>query len=207
MKKAVSILCYLLFSQFINGQEVEDKIYHLNIMSSIGSGDLTNNQVGVVNGNYLRWGVQLDTRLFKDTFLDNIFLSAGLGHSDFKGNFTVNNQSQRLQNSYIDLPIMVNFKQNLSPDNKLVFFISGGISVNYLYQSNLLSLTGDQNVDSKGFNIGGVGRIGFEYLFSNVYYLGIAIHDYRDFNDIEKNGISNRLNNVNALNFSIGFRK
>lgn len=207
MKKTGFILCYLLLSQFINAQEIEDKIYHLNIMTSIGNGDLTNNQLGVFNGNYSRFGLHLDTRIFKDSFLDDAFLSVGLGHSEFKSNLSVNNQSQRFKNSYIDLPIMINFKQNISPDKKLVFLISGGISINYLYESNLQSLTNNQNFSSKGFNTGGVGRIGFEYLFSNVYYLGFAYHDYRDFNKIEKNGISNNLNNVNALNFSIGFRK
>jgi hypothetical protein len=102
---------------------------------------------------------------------------------------------------------MVNFKEYFSNDKKLVFIISGGVSFNYLFKSNQVSQNGSQNLDLNGFNIGGVGRIGFEYLFSNQYYFGIAYHDYRDFNKIEKNNLSNKLTNINSINFSIGFRK
>ena len=207
MKRIILTMLFVFAFKIAYSQQMEDKIYHLNIMSSVGSGNLTNNQLGVLNGNYFRLGLHLDSRILKDTFLDDIFISTGLGFTQFSGNFIANNQSVNINNRYIDLPLMINFKEYFDKEKKLIFIISGGLSLNYLFDSNQKSINNNQNLDVNGFNLGRIGRTGIEYLLTNKYYLGIAYHYYGDFTKIEKNGVSNSLNNVNSVNISIGFRR
>lgn len=141
--------------------------------------------------------------------LKYLIVESGLEYFKTQGNLEVSGKSEFLENKYLSIPIGVNAKLGMkkNPDNTKPRFsalIAAGIYTNYLMKSVVEGVSSETDL---GWNFGAYTKFGIHIQASDLLSLGVGMKALQDFSDIERNGISIKLERRNTiyLNFGIHF--
>lgn len=199
-------LLLILVSTSIFSQTVEvSKKFDFSFAFNIGSANLENNQIGIVNGNMYAVNLQASYMLFENTFLNDIRLQSGLNFTEFSSDTNIDGLSATFRNNYIQAPLNIIISKT-SQSGKYRFNYGGGINANYLLTVDLEQLSGDSDQNINKFTIGYQILAGIDYFMHEDFYIGIHVGGNGDFTDVEKDGVTNQLKRGNFLQLSFGTR-
>lgn len=204
MRHVFILLTFVTTGLFSQTVEV-DKNFDLSFAYNIGSANLENNQLGVVNGNVNTASLQASYRLFEDTFLNDIRLQSGFSFTEFSSDTNINGLSAAFRNTYLQVPLNVIFSKT-SENEKYRFNFGGGINANYLLKVDLDQLSGDTDENINDITIGYQILAGIDYFLHEDFYIGIHVGGHGDFEEIEHDGITNKLERGSFLQLSFGTR-
>lgn len=197
-------LLLVLVSTTLFSQTVEDdKKFDLSFAFNIGSANLENNQLGVVNGNVNSASLQASYLALEDTFLNDIRLQLGFNLTEFSSDTNINGLSAAFRNTYIQAPFNVIFSKT-SQNEKYRFNFGGGINANYLLSVDLNQLSGDTDESINDITFGYQILAGIDYFLHEDFYIGIHIGGHGDFEEIDNDGVTNKLERGSFLQLSLG---
>lgn len=138
-------------------------------------------------------------------------ISSGIGFLEFNANPTIAGNTASLKNSYLHIPVQFNNdfaifnKEN--PENQKIFFTVGlGLYANSLIKQELETVTGNSSVKNQGWNFGFSSQIGAKFVVSDAINIGLGFEGQSDFTKMKKDGNEQRIENINAVYFKLGFK-
>ena len=200
MKKVQFALLFLLLSFIANSQEEPKKPeFGLNINGKIGFGKLIQNGMVNLNGSINAGEVLFFYRLESGTSF-----SVGAGMLDFNANGVSDGESYALKQSYLRIPINLNYslfilKNQL--DSKLSAYGGIGVYANTLLKEEIQTLSQNFELKNQGWNLGFGLNFGMLFEIYDETSFGIGFESQSDITKMKKNGVERKLENINTINF------
>ena len=205
MKKVQFALLFLLLSFIANSQEEPKKPeFGLNINGKIGFGKLIQNGMVNLNGSINSGDILFFYRLPSGTTI-----STGVGMLDFNANGVTGGESYSLKQSYLRIPINLNYslfilKNQL--DSKLSAYGGIGIYANNLFREEIQTIDQTFKNKNQGWNAGLGFNLGLRFGVTKDVNFGIGFESQSDITKIKKNGTERKLEEINTVNFSFEFK-
>lgn len=208
MKKLLLTTSLLLFTVVSFAQNTkETKESKLEFIATGKLGWAKINQSGFVslNANSNAGDLLLSYKLGK-----NWGLSSGVSLMELNANLTLNGATASLQNSYLQIPLKIGGDYvmfNMDQSNSKVFFnVGAGFYASTLLKSELETLTGNSTTKNLGWNYGIVFNTGVKFLISDKTSIGIGFEGQGDLSKMKKDGLEQKVEQINSIYFSFGFK-
>jgi hypothetical protein len=201
MKKIQFALLLLLVAFNCNAQEQTKKTeLGFNLNGKIGFGKLIQNGMVNLNGSINSGDVLFFYRLPSGTTI-----SAGVGMLDFNANGVTGGESYALKQSYLRIPINLNYSLFIFEDqldSKLS--ASGGIGVyaNSLIKEEVQTVIETFKNKNQGWNAGLGFNFGLRFEVTKSLNFGIGFESQSDITKMKKDGVERKLEEINTVNFS-----
>ena len=205
MKKCQFVLLLLLLTFSVKAQEDPKKTeFGLNTNAKIGFGKLIQN--GMVN---LNGSVNSGDILFFYRLPSGTTISAGVGLLDFNANGVIAGESYALKQSYLRIPINLNYsffilKDQL--DSKLSSYAGIGVYANSLLKEEVQTVNETFKNKNQGWNAGLGFNLGLRVGVTKNLNFGIGFESQSDFTKMKKNGVERKLQEINTVNFALEFK-
>lgn len=205
MKKVQFALLFLLLSFIANSQEEPKKPeLGLNINGKIGFGKLIQNGMVNLNGSINSGDILFFYRLPSGTTI-----STGVGMLDFNANGVTGGESYSLKQSYLRIPINLNYslfilKNQL--DSKLSAYGGIGVYANTLLKEEIQTIDETFKNKNQGWNAGLGFNVGLRFGVAKNMNFGIGFESQSDITKMKKDGVERKLEEINTVNFSFEFK-
>lgn len=137
-------------------------------------------------------------------------LATGLGYTELNANATVSGNTVSLKNSYLQIPLKVigdfSIFNKEQSDSKIFLKVGAGLYANTLLKSEMETLSGNSDTKNMGWNFGFETQIGVKFIVSDFMDLGLGIESQSDFSKMKKDGVEQKIEQLNALYFNLGYR-
>lgn len=137
-------------------------------------------------------------------------IGTGIGFMEFNANPTIAGNTASLKNSYLQIPVRFVGDFNVfgkESDNQKIFFTIGlGLYANTLLKSELETISGNSDAKNLGWNFGFSSQIGAKFMLTDALNLGIGLEGQTDLSKMKKDGAEQKIENMNALYFSLGLK-
>jgi hypothetical protein len=205
MKKTQFALLFLLLAFNVNSQEVPKKSEKgLSMNGKIGFGKLVQN--GTVN---LNGSVNSGDLLFFYRFSSGTTISSGVGLLDFNANGVTAGESYALKQSYLRIPINLNYSLFILEDqldSKLSGYGGIGVYANSLLKEEIQTIDETLKNKNQGWNAGLGFNVGLRFGVAKNMNFGIGFESQSDITKMKKDGIERKLEEINTVNFSFEFK-
>ncbi|WP_396159546.1 hypothetical protein [Flavobacterium sp.] len=208
MKKLLLTTSLLLITVVCLAQNTKEaKESKLEFVATAKLGWAKINQSGFVslNANSNAGDLLLSYKLGK-----NWGLSSGVSLMELNTNLTLNGATASLQNSYLQIPLKIGGDYvmfNMDQSNSKVFFnVGAGFYASTLLKSELETLTGNSTTKNLGWNYGIVFNTGVKFLISDKTSIGIGFEGQGDLSKMKKDGVERKVEQLNSIYFSFGFK-
>lgn len=209
MKKLVLSFFVLLMSYNALAQSTpEKKESNLEFTVNTKFGFAKLKQTGYVplNGNVNGADILFSLPLGK-----NWDISSGIGFLEFNANPTIGGNTASLKNSYLHIPVQFNnefaiFNKENSKNQNIFFTVGLGLYANSLIKQELETVTGNSSAKNQGWNFGFSSQIGAKFVVSDAINIGLGFEGQSDFTKMKKDGNEQRIENINAVYFKLGFK-
>lgn len=137
-------------------------------------------------------------------------ISSGIGFLEFDTNLSIAGNTASLKNSYLHIPVQFSTDfaifSNEKPENQKIFFtVALGVYANSLLKQELETVTGNSSAKNQGWNFGFSSQIGAKFILTDALNIGIGLEGQSDFTKMKKEGNEQRIENINAIYFKMGF--
>lgn len=134
----------------------------------------------------------------------------GAGYYQFDANTTLNGNPMSLRNSYLQLPLKLKrdcviFKDKSQTQNTYLT-VGFGAYANDLLKQEMQSSSVTDKAHNLGWNFGFVSQLGVKFKMSDIINLELGFESQSDFSKMKKNGVENKIQNLNVLFFSINYK-
>lgn len=137
-------------------------------------------------------------------------LASGLGMIQFDFNRTFAGNTTSFRNSYLRVPLNLIGTYSiykLKPANEAVFLTYGfGFYANNLIKQEIDTGIVATSASNLGWNFGYSIQLGMKFIVSDALNLGVGYEVQSDFSKIKSNGTEQKLEGLNTINFTIGFK-
>ncbi len=187
-----------------NTEQKESKI-GLNVNGKLGFARLKQTDFAPLNGNINGADVLLSFKLGKKWDI-----ATGLGYSQLNANATISGNTASLQNSYLQIPAKIigdftvfNNEQSVS---RVYLNLAAGIYANTLLKSEVETISGNSTTKNMGWNFGVATQVGLKFIVSDIVDVGIGLESQSDFSKMKKDGFEQRIEQINAFYFNLGYK-
>ena len=138
-------------------------------------------------------------------------VSSGIGFFEYNANPTIAGNTASLKNSYLHIPLQFGsdfaiFNSENSQNQKIFFNVGLGLYANTLLKQELETVTGNSTAKNQGWNFGFSSQIGLKFLLTDALNIGIGLEGQSDFTKMKKDGAEQRIEQINAVYFKMGFK-
>lgn len=138
-------------------------------------------------------------------------ITSGIGFLEFDANPSIAGNTASLKNSYLHIPVQFSTDfaifSNEKPENQKIFFnVALGVYANSLLKQELETVTGNSSAKNQGWNFGFSSQIGAKFVLTDALNIGIGFEGQSDFTKTKKDGNEQRIENINAVYFKMGFK-
>lgn len=137
-------------------------------------------------------------------------LSSGVSFMELNANLTLDGTTASLTNSYLQIPLKIGGDYvmfNMDQSNSKVFLnIGAGFYASTLLKSELETLSGNSTSKNLGWNYGIVFNSGIKFLISDKTSIGIGFESQGDLSKMKKDGVEQKIEQLNSIYFSFGFK-
>lgn len=200
MKKQIFISTFFLIFSLNSFSQENSEIIKSKWSGSLdfftGNSILKDNNLGALNGNINTINFSLNYYL---TEKKNIYLSTGLSIFSLNANFQNGLNQSLLNNSYFQIPLVINNKWFLTSEKKLYTKIGLGLYASYLFRSTQINYSEENKLKLSGINFGYLIDWGFGYEISENSSIDFGVRAMNDFNDIKNNNMEQKLKNIILL--------
>jgi opacity protein-like surface antigen len=210
MKKQILLGLLILLScgaiaQTIKTQETSSHKFEFIAVPKLGYAKLIEAGNAPVTGFINAGDVLLSYQISKD-----YKLVTGIGMIDFDYNKTLSGSSAGFRNSYIRVPLNLTGTWSLhkvKPENETVFLAYGfGLYTNNLLKQEIDNGTVAVSAGNLGWNFGVSVQLGMKFIVSDVLNLGVGYEVQSDISKIKSNGVEQKMQGLNTINFTLGFK-
>lgn len=209
MKKLILPALVFLFSYTALAQTTSEKKennFKFEVNTKLGFAKLRQTGSVPLNGN-----VNGADILFSFPLGKKWDITSGIGYFEYNANATIAGNTASLKNTYLHIPVQFNSdfaifnKEN--PENQKTFFTIGlGLYANSLLKQELETVTGNSSAKNQGWNFGFSSQIGLKFILSDALDIGMGLEGQSDFTKMKKDGAEQRIEQINALYFKMGFK-
>ena len=208
MKKLLlttSLLLITVVSFAQNTKEAKESKLEFVATGKLGLAKINQSGFVSLNANSNAGDLLLSYKLGK-----NWGLSSGVSLMELNTNLTLNGATASIQNSYLQIPLKIGGDYvmfNMDQSNSKVFFTVGaGFYASTLLKSELETLTGNSTTKNLGWNYGVVFNTGVKFLISDKTSIGIGFEGQGDLSKMKKDGVERKVEQLNSIYFSFGFK-
>ncbi|PZO29079.1 MAG: hypothetical protein DCF13_06935 [Flavobacteriaceae bacterium] len=206
MKKVQFTLLFLLFALSVSAQEATTKKAELgfNMNGKIGFGKLIQNGMVDLNGSVNSGDILFFYRLPSGTTL-----STGVGLLDFNANGVTSGESYALKQSYLRIPINLNYSIFILEnqlDSRLSAYGGIGVYANTLLKEEIQTIDETFKNKNQGWNAGLGFNVGLRFGVAKNMNFGLGFESQSDITKMKKNGVERKLEEINTVNFSFEFK-
>lgn len=138
-------------------------------------------------------------------------ISSGIGYFEYNANPTIAGNTASLKNSYLHIPVQFNSDFAIfnieNPESQKIFFNVGlGLYANTLLKQELETTSGNTATKNMGWNFGFSSQIGLKFVLTDAFNIGMGLEGQSDFSKMKKDGAEQRIEQINALYFKMGFK-
>jgi len=208
MKKQIITALAIVLSFAVHAQtntEQKESKMELDITGKLGFARLKQTGFATINGNINGVDLILAFKMGKKWGL-----GTGLGYSELSANTTISGNTASLTNTYLQIPAKIigdftvfNNEQSIS---RVSVNIAAGLYANTLLKSELETVSGNSDTKNLGWNFGLSTQIGAKFIISDIMSVGIGLESQSDFNKMKKDGVEQKIEQINALYFNVGYR-
>jgi len=210
MKKQLLAAFLLLSSLTVMAQtnteqkEKESK-FEVIINSKLGFAKLKQEGFVPLNGNINGAEILLSYKIGK-----NWDLATGASYMELNANPTFAGNTASLKNTYLQIPLKVFgdftiYKKEQSP-SKIALIIGAGLYANTLLKSEVETISGNSDTNNLGWNFGLTTQVGVKFAISDALNVGIGSENQGDFSNMKKDNVEQKIEQINALYFNLGFK-
>ena len=206
MKKQILALA-LLAASYTTLAQTETKQAKLSLIFDAKLGFARISQEGSVNLNGSIHGSDI---LLSYRFFKNWDIATGYGMLEYNANSILAGNATSLKNTYIQIPLRIGndyivFKNKETQNPNVVFTISGGFCASTLIRQEIETISGSASNKNLGWNFGFISQVGIKFLISDKLNLGLGLEGQNDLTKMKNNGTEQRIEQLNALFFKLGF--
>ena len=209
MKKqfvSIILLCSFctLYAQTSLKNEVSKNKFEVYVIPKLGFAKITETENVPLHGYFNGCDALLSISMKK-----KFRFSTGISYFEISGNRNFAEGSVSLKNSYIQIPLNVNFDFPLSkniPENQVCFLSFGiGCYANDFINQQIETIVETTNLNKLGWNFGFKSQFGLKFLVSGKMNLGIGFENQIDLSQVKSDNIEYKT--VSSLvHFSVGYR-
>lgn len=138
-------------------------------------------------------------------------ITSGIGYFEYNANPTIAGNTASLKNSYLHIPVQFNndfaiFNNENSQNQKIFFNVGLGLYANTLLKQELETTSGNTDTKNMGWNFGFSSQIGLKFVLTDAFNIGMGLESQSDFTKMKKDGAEQRIEQINALYFKMGFK-
>ena len=208
MKKQIISTFAILLTLSATAQQTSDKKeskFELQANSKLGFAQLNQSGEVSLNGNTNAGEVLLSIKIGKKWYL-----APGFSVMEFNANPTIAGNTASIKNTYLQIPLKAIGEYAVfgkeQSDSKILLTIGIGLYASTLLKSEIQTVAGNSNVTNLGWNFGLSTQIGAKFILSDKLNLGIGLENQGDLNDMNKNGVSQKMKQINSLYFTVGLK-
>jgi len=209
MKKLILLPLVFLISHTALAQSTTEKKesnFEFEVNSKFGFAKLKQTGSVPLNGNINGADILFSLPLGKKW---NI--STGIGYFEYNANPTIGGNTASLKNSYLHFPVQFNndfaiFNKENTENQKIFFTVGLGLYANSLLKQELETVIGNSSAKNQGWNFGFSSQIGAKFILSDALTIGFGLEGQSDFSKMKKDGAEQRIEQINALYFKMGFK-
>lgn len=208
MKKQIILVLTILLSLSAKAQTTTEKTeskLEFIINSKLGLAKLKQSGFVSLNGNSTGADALLSFKMGKKWDL-----AAGLGYTEFNANPTIAGNTASIKNTYLQIPVKVvgdfSIFDKVQSDSKIFLSIGAGLYANTLLNSEIETVSGNSSTKNLGWNFGISTQIGAKFILSDVMNLGLGLESQSDLTKMKKNGMEQRMEQINSLYLNLGFK-
>lgn len=208
MKKQIINAFAILLTLSASAQQTSDKKeskFELQANSKLGFAQLNQSGEVSLNGNTNAGEVLLSIKIGKKWYL-----APGFSVMEFNANPTIAGNTASIKNTYLQIPVKAIGEYAVfgkeQSDSKILLTIGIGLYASTLLKSEIQTVAGNSNVTNLGWNFGLSTQIGAKFILSDKLNLGIGLENQGDLNDMNKNGVSQKMKQINSLYFTVGLK-
>jgi hypothetical protein len=137
-------------------------------------------------------------------------ITSGIGYFEYNANPTIAGNTASLKNSYLHIPVQFIGDYSLlgseqSKEPKVFFNVGVGLYANTLLKQELETTAGNASTKNMGWNLGFSSQIGLKFVLTDALNIGMGLESQSDFTKMKKDAAEQRIEQINALYFKIGF--
>jgi opacity protein-like surface antigen len=205
MKKSIFTLLLVLITLNVKAQEEsKQKELGFNVTGKLGFAKLNQSGMVLLNGSINAGDVLFFYRLPSGTTF-----STGIGLMDFNANGVSAGESYALKQSYLRIPINLNYSLYILEDqldSKLSAYGGIGVYANALLKEEVQTIDETFKNRNQGWNAGLGFNVGLRFGVAKNLNFGIGFESQSDFTKMKKNGVERKLEEINTINFSFEFK-
>ena len=208
MKKQIISAFAILLTLLATAQQTSDKKeskFELQANSKLGFAQLNQSGEVSLNGNTNAGEVLLSIKIGKKWYL-----APGFSVMEFNANPTIAGNTASIKNTYLQIPVKAIGEYAVfgkeQSDSKILLTIGIGLYASTLLKSEIQTVAGNSSVTNLGWNFGLSTQIGAKFILSDKLNLGIGLENQGDLNDMNKNGVSQKMRQINSLYFTVGLK-
>jgi hypothetical protein len=208
MKKLLlttSLLLITVVSLAQNTKEAKESKLEFVATGKLGWAKINQSGFVPLNANSNAGDLLLSYKLGK-----NWGLSSGVSFMELNTNLTQNGATASLQNSYLQIPLKIGGDYvmfNTDQSNSKIFLnVGAGFYASTLLKSELQTISGSTTSKNLGWNYGIVFNTGIKFLISDKTSIGIGFESQGDISKMKKDGVERKVEQLNSIYFSFGFK-
>ena len=206
MKKQILALALLAVS-YTTLAQTETKQSKLSLIVEAKLGFARISQEGSVK---LNGSINGSDLLLSYKFAKNWDVATGIGMMEFDANSILAGNATSLKNTYIQIPVLINgnyviFKNKETQNPNVAFIVSVGLCANTLLKQEIETISGSASSKNLGWNYSFLSQFGVKFIISDELNLGLGLEGQTDFTKMKNNGTEQRIEQLNALFFKLGF--
>ncbi|MFY7666426.1 hypothetical protein [Flavobacterium sp.] len=205
MKKLVLVgigLFGMICSSFAQEKESEKSKWSYTLQPRLGFAKYEQSGLVTLNGTFNAFDVFLTRKIAK-----NLDLTSGVMFSTFDANYTLAGESARLQNDYVQIPLLLGGKISFdekSDQNLISMRVSAGPVASFLARQENQTIAGKVKDENLGWNFGILTQLTVDFRVSDRSAVYFGLQGQSDFTRIEDNGSENKIQQSSSILF--GYR-
>ncbi|QBZ98474.1 acyloxyacyl hydrolase [Flavobacterium sangjuense] len=206
-KKLISVLVILISYAALaqSTPEKKESKFELTVNTKLGFAKLKQTGNVALNGNINGGDILFSLPLGKTWKI-----ASGIGYFEYNANPTIAGNTASLKNTYLHIPLQFNsdlaiFNNENTQNQKIFFNLGLGLYTNTLLKQELETITDNTSTKNMGWNFGFSSQIGLKFLLTDALNLGMGLESQSDFTKMKKDGAEQRIEQINALYFKMGF--
>jgi hypothetical protein len=209
MKKQILSALVILLSVTAIAQttlEKKESKFELIINGKIGFAKLNQEGAITLNGNINGSDILLAYKISPKWEV-----ATGIGTLNFNANPTIAGNTASIMNNYLHIPIQFNGEYNLfhgeeSKNQNIFLTIGGGLYANTLFKQVIETVTANYENKNLGWNFGIETQVGVKFVLTNSLNIGLGLDSQSDLTRMKKDGVEQRIVELNALYFKLGLK-
>lgn len=136
-------------------------------------------------------------------------VATGVGILQFDANPTIAGNTASIRNSYLQIPVRFVGDYNLfhgtePKDPKLFLTLGVGLYANTLLKQEVETVTGNTDTNNMGWNFGLSTGVGVKFILTDALNIGLGMENQSEFSKMKKNGVEQRIEQMNTLYLRLG---